>query len=272
MHIGPYESKEQGVGVVSIRLAFIVSGILHTALFAAWWPEKLIEEKAVPALVERVTVAVTMLKPAPPVPPVSAPETEPVSDAMPEPPAVVKPPPPMAEPPEPVVQAQPKTQAKTENRVSQKPARKPRPVNKPPRPPKVAKPPVNQLARVSPVSDDPAPVRLADAAESRPPAPTVSTTERQHYLAALVAAINRNKFYPRASRRRAEQGQVVVSFVIQRNGELSDLAIVESSGYERLDEAALKTLRRTTPFKPFPPNVQRDSWPIKVPIAFSLKR
>ncbi len=269
MQAGPYRSKEQGVGVVSIRLAFIVSGIFHTALFAGWWPEMLVEEKAVPTPVQRVTVAVTLLKPAPPVPPAPVPEIEPFSDAMAEPAAVVNPPP-KAEPPEPVVQAKPKTQAKTENRVSQKPVRKPRPVNKPPRPQKVDKPQVNRLARVSPVAVNPAPDRLADAAEPRPPSPELSATERQHYLAALVAAINRNKFYPRASRRRAEEGRVVVNFVIQRNGELSDLAIVESSGYKRLDEAALKTLRRTTPFKPFPPNVRRDTWPIKVPIAFSL--
>jgi protein TonB len=46
--------------------------------------------------------------------------------------------------------------------------------------------------------------------------------------------------------------------------------VTESSGSRRLDEAALKTLRRISPFQPIPEALARDAWSITVPIAFHL--
>ena len=117
-----------------------------------------------------------------------------------------------------------------------------------------------------------APVKLASVSKPRPPVPLADQQERQHYLAALAAKINRRKYYPAAARRRGEEGRVVVRFVVRADGELTDLGIVESSGSRRLDAAALKTLRRVSPFRPLPEVLERDHWPISVPIAFSLKR
>jgi protein TonB len=111
---------------------------------------------------------------------------------------------------------------------------------------------------------------LAAVAEPRPVVPAADAQEKQHYLAALAAKINRSKYYPTGSRRRGEEGRVVVRFIVQRNGDLTDLTVVESSGSRRLDAAALKTLRRVTPFQPIPDAINRDHWPISVPIAFSL--
>ena len=116
-----------------------------------------------------------------------------------------------------------------------------------------------------------APVAIAPVVAERPLPVAVDLEAKQHYLAALAAQINRRKFYPRASRRLGEEGQVVVHFVIQRNGELTDLRVTESSGSSRLDEAALKTVRRVTPFKPIPAGLATEQWPISVPISFSLR-
>ena len=63
----------------------------------------------------------------------------------------------------------------------------------------------------------------------------------------------------------------MVSFVIRKTGELTDLRVTGSSGSRRLDEAALKTLRRISPFQPIPEALARDAWSITVPIAFHLK-
>ena len=111
----------------------------------------------------------------------------------------------------------------------------------------------------------------AKAEASKPAVQPVGVQETQHYLAALAARIDRSKFYPRASRRLGEEGMTLVGFVIQRNGELTDIHVVESSGHRRLDEAALKTLRRVTPFERIPDAIDRERWPITVPIAFSLR-
>lgn len=94
---------------------------------------------------------------------------------------------------------------------------------------------------------------------------------RRAYLADLVAAIHRNKFYPRQSRRRREQGTVVVAFTIEKDGTLSDVRVTNSSSIARLDRAALKTLSRLSPFRPIPAGLARDRWPIRVPIEFSLR-
>ena len=97
------------------------------------------------------------------------------------------------------------------------------------------------------------------------------TRHERHYLAALATRINRRKYYPRMSRRLGEQGMAVLSFVIRRDGGLADIRIVDSSGHSRLDQAAVKTLHRVSPFEPIPATIDRDEWPISVPIVFSLR-
>ena len=189
-------------------------------------------------------------------PPAPAPEPPPepvqAETAPPEPVPVVKP-----EAPPPVVKkaVEPRPRP-VRKRVKKPKAKRPRPVE-PPRPQR----PVVATA----------PVTSAPVTVERPPPVAVDLEAKQHYLAALAAQINRRKFYPRAARRLGEEGQVVVHFVIRRNGELTDLRVTESSGSPRLDEAVLKTLRRVTPFKPIPVGLGSEQWPISVPITFKLR-
>ncbi len=159
----------------------------------------------------------------------------------------------------------------------------PKPVKPKPRPEK--KRPVQKkvVEEVKPIKPKPEPVkppstpppiiaaRVPDAKSRPKPVTPVSVEQKQHYLAALAARIDRRKFYPQISRRRGEEGTVVVSFVIDKRGGLNDMAVVESSGHHRLDQAALKTLKRVSPFKPIPDALRRDNWPIRVPIEFLLR-
>ena len=59
--------------------------------------------------------------------------------------------------------------------------------------------------------------------------------------------------------------------MIRKDGELQDIAVSESSGYRRLDEAAIKTLQQVSPFRPIPEILGRDQWAISVPISFNLR-
>ena len=52
--------------------------------------------------------------------------------------------------------------------------------------------------------------------------------------------------YPRISRRRGEEGKVVLSVHVLSNGTVSDVTILQSSGYRRLDAAAMNGARQTT--------------------------
>jgi protein TonB len=92
------------------------------------------------------------------------------------------------------------------------------------------------------------------------------------FLAALAKQIDRKKFYPRASRRRGEQGTVVIGFVIERDGDLTDLKVQTSSSFARLDQAVLNMLAKVSPFHPIPDSLGLDRLPISVPIAFTLLR
>jgi protein TonB len=59
--------------------------------------------------------------------------------------------------------------------------------------------------------------------------------------------------YPRASERRGEQGRVIIRVLISPQGSVLDASVRKSSGYERLDESALKAARSAR-FKPYTEN------------------
>ena len=117
----------------------------------------------------------------------------------------------------------------------------------------------------------PAPRRAA-AADLAPPgvAPDLDQL-REAYLTDLIDAIHRYRFYPRKSRRRSEQGTVVVTFTLERNGDLTEITVKRSSGISRLDDAALETLRKLAAFRPIPAALRRDRWPMSVPIEYRLQ-
>lgn len=96
-------------------------------------------------------------------------------------------------------------------------------------------------------------------------------TLKATYLQRLQARIARYKHYPRQSRRRREEGRVSVGFSVLGDGSIEELVIVASSGVERLDRAALKTIRQAAPFEPLPQGLHRDRWTISAPLVFSLR-
>ena len=49
------------------------------------------------------------------------------------------------------------------------------------------------------------------------------------------------------------------------------MAVAESPGHRRLDQAALKTLGCVSSFRPILDALRRDNWPIRVPIEFLLR-
>jgi protein TonB len=257
-----------------LRLGFLFSGLLHVAVVAAF---SLSSDREIPALDEPrpLTLRLALFEPAQGAPSrqLAVEQARPEAVEQPIPPDEQMKTTPLAETPsEPVAkQAQPRpSRPKPEpavKRVSRpKPTPKPRTEKKPvkvraskAKPPEVSPPPL-------PIPT----VARATAIKPQPVAAALDPQEKQHYLAALAAKINRSKYYPTGSRRRGEEGKVVVRFIVKKNGELTDFTIVESSGSRRLDAAALKTLRRVTPFRPIPDALNRDHWPISVPIAFSL--
>ena len=133
-------------------------------------------------------------------------------------------------------------------------------------------------------SETPSPITLA--AEVSPPANTASVSTSPIAAPAPAPAAppavpsaprfdadyldNPAPVYPPLSRRTNEEGKVMLRVFVEANGSPSRLEIQTSSGYERLDKAALAAVSR---WKFAPARLGNDSigaW-VLVPIIFSLK-
>ncbi len=64
--------------------------------------------------------------------------------------------------------------------------------------------------------------------------------------------------YPSEAVRRGLQGEVQVEFTIQKDGKLSRVKVVESSGHKILDDAVTEALRLASPFGPLPSGLKKD--------------
>ena len=91
----------------------------------------------------------------------------------------------------------------------------------------------NALAQVTPVAKpQPAPPAVKPAP---PPRPTLSKRPS-------VGRRFKDPEYPAASRRAGEEGETRVSVCVDTDGRMSNVKIVKSSGFERLDDQAIKAL------------------------------
>jgi protein TonB len=96
--------------------------------------------------------------------------------------------------------------------------------------------------------------------------------ELQRYNLELLAAIERAKHYPNRARRRNQEGTVMVAFIIDLRGVISDIHILESSGHRTLDKAATDAILRIGQFKPIPESIGLSKMEFRVPINYELAR
>lgn len=105
--------------------------------------------------------------------------------------------------------------------------------------------PVQQVQTVQTTTDlTPAPPSPPIAAPPAPPAVAVSvpsTVSGGDISAQMVAG--KPPRYPTESRRKREQGTVLLSLVVGLDGRVSSISIGRSSGFARLDDAAMDAVR-----------------------------
>ena len=75
--------------------------------------------------------------------------------------------------------------------------------------------------------------------------------------------------YPAESRKLREQGVVMLKVSVTAAGRAADVELHRSSGYARLDEAALKAVRRGV-FKPARVGLTAVACAVEVPVRFGL--
>jgi len=162
-----------------------------------------------------------------------------------------------------------------------KPEPPPQPKVEPPKPRPVAKQPVPRVPATEPPpilaaeTTAPGPVRIAPPPKAEP-APVVATPAPPRPVPvqppSFDAAYLKNPppVYPATSKRRGEQGQVILRVYVTAEGLAERVDIRTSSGHERLDRAAHDAVHLWR----FVPARQGDravaAW-VLVPIVFSLE-
>ncbi|SIS42342.1 energy transducer TonB [Neptunomonas antarctica] len=130
----------------------------------------------------------------------------------------------------------------------------------------------------SPPSNQQAPISISQTKEKKKISSGVSDAQttggnpgaERSYFALLAATLAKNKRYPTASRRKGEEGIVLLSFVVDRFGGVSAAQIKSSSGYPRLDEAVLRMLKKSRRLPAFPAEMKQAELLINIPISFEL--
>jgi len=133
---------------------------------------------------------------------------------------------------------------------------------------KMAAPPpvVAESAAVSPVTSsitEPPPTPLAQAAVAPEPAQVVPPRYNADYLQNPAPA------YPPLARRMHEQGKVLIRVLVSVDGMPERIELKASSGYARLDRAALETIRGWKFVPARQGNDKVAAW-VVVPVTFSL--
>ena len=195
--------------------------------------------------------------------PLPPPEPEPTPEPEPEP-AVV--PEPVAKPDEMAIKRKPKEEPKKEVKPKPKPVPKPKPEpvkEKPKTEPRPPAPAVKVESNVKATSSAPA---QANKPSNLPPAPEQQTAAQYNskYLR------NPPPSYPDMSRRMKEEGTVLLQVVVTAEGRAGDVKLAKSSGSERLDQAAIKAVKRWR-FVPAKRGDQAIQSTVNVPVQFSLK-
>ncbi len=130
-------------------------------------------------------------------------------------------------------------------------------------------PQVEPLPAPPPVAARPAAAApAAQATPAAPPAAGQTSTPSPEFQRKVLAALERVRRYPPAARARREEGTVVVSFTMNRQGRVLSAAVQQGSGSPTLDRAALETVRRAA----LPPVPAEFADPLRLilPVEFSV--
>lgn len=167
-------------------------------------------------------------------------------------------------PPEQLVTPQPMPEHKPEPKPEPaKPKKRQRPKAKPlPKAPpseRAVQEPVQQPEVAKPVKTKPTKVAPTAAPAVQPPSAQAQGLQ------------NRAPKYPQLSRKKKEQGTVLLKLLVKTDGTVGTISVLKSSGYSRLDQAALQAVKhwRFVPAKQQGQSI--DFW-YEMPITFALNQ
>jgi protein TonB len=137
---------------------------------------------------------------------------------------------------------------------------RPRPVEPPPpapafQPPPPAFVPPPEVKIAKPPPPPPKSTAITNVTPVAPPEPRQTPApapphEPVSVMPHVDLAASRTPDYPPASRRLGEQGTVVLEVLVDPNGRAVEAKVVQSSGFARLDEAAVEGVKKNYRFAP----------------------
>ncbi|WP_175026450.1 MULTISPECIES: energy transducer TonB [Burkholderia] len=221
------------------RVIVVAVGVLaaHAIMLTAAWLHR--NAPPPPKEIEVQSITAQLIPPAPPAQPVA------VQSAAQQP-----------TPPKPT----PRVKPKVEPKPVQKAVPTPQPVSQAPSP------------TPAPAAVDPTPAPAAPAPAAPAAAPGPARETMQVSAPKNVSALSCNfvkPTYPSMSRRRGETGTAYVHFIIGVTGKIESVQLQKSSGYPRLDEAALEATRAST-CPPYLENGQAIRAAHTLPFNFTL--
>jgi TonB family protein len=101
---------------------------------------------------------------------------------------------------------------------------------------------------------------------------TDSESALKNFLNSVRRKIESKKTYPASARDSGIEGNTEVKLTILKNGQLANVEVVNSSGNEILDNAALQSVRNAAPFPVIPKLVERDSITMSIQLVFKIEQ
>lgn len=144
------------------------------------------------------------------------------------------------------------------------PEKKPEPTPKP-KPKPLPKAPPSERAVKAPEPEPPPTPPVAQPAEPKPAAPAPVVPPR----ADAGQISNPAPAYPSLSRRLREEGLVVLEILIRADGSVGEIKLKASSGFKRLDEAAINAVKRWR-YQPATQGGQAIDFWYEQPLEFNL--
>lgn len=170
----------------------------------------------------------------------------------------------MLPPPE----TKPQPVPESEPQPKPKPQQKPQPTPKPLAAPLPKAPPSDKAVSTPKVQPTPPPVATAKAtsAKTAPATPTI-----QPPSAEAQGLNNKAPIYPQLSRKKKEQGTVLLLILVKADGTVGEIKLQTSSGYSRLDQAAKQAVKRWQ-FQPAQQDGKNIDFWYELPLKFQLKQ
>jgi protein TonB len=95
--------------------------------------------------------------------------------------------------------------------------------------------------------------------------------QRNDYLSRVFRHIEPFRSYPASARANRQSGRVVTRVTINRDGQLIDVRLDQSSGWPAIDDAELTAIRRAMPLPPVPHGMPGDPIVLILPMNYGIR-